>query len=311
MPLETPLRRTRLLVALTAATAVTVGVPVAADAAPKPKPAVPVQLIAMNDFHGRISLTTGGDALLFVNDGGAGPDGIRGNADDGSILVGGSANVADTVERLQASFAKTSGAKSGSYFVGAGDLISASPFESSTFKDEPTIEVLDAMGLDASSVGNHEFDRGTQELRRISAATDGTFTDNVTACQGIVPGETGCFGEGEHAFDGADFPYLAANVVSKKTRKPMLPPYQVFDIPGGRKVALIGVVTKTTPTIVSPDGVADVTFIDEADAVNKYVPELTRRGVQAIGVLIHEGGQQNGPAAADINGCNSLTGPIV
>jgi 5'-nucleotidase len=313
MPLETPLRRSRLLVALTAATAVTIGVPVAADAAPKPKPAatVPVQLIAMNDFHGRIANTTGGDALLFVNDGGAGPDGIRGNADDGSILVGGSANVADTVERLQASFAATSGEKSGSWFVGAGDLISASPFESSTFKDEPTIEVLDAMGLDASSVGNHEFDRGTQELRRISAATDGTFTDNVTACQGIVPGETGCFGDGEHAFDGADFPYLAANVVSKTTGKPMLPPYQVFDVPGGKKIALIGVVTKTTPSIVAPDGVKDVDFIDEAVAVNKYVPELTRRGVQAIGVLVHEGGQQNGAPAVNHDTCANLSGPIV
>jgi 5'-nucleotidase len=82
-------------------------------------------------------------------------------------------------------------------------------------------------------------------------------------------------------------------------------------MPGGRKVALIGVVTDTTPTIVAPDGVADVEFIDEADAVNKYVPELTRRGVEAIGVLVHEGGQQNGPAGANPNGCNTLTGPIV
>src|SRR3954453_8649067 len=167
------------------------------------------------------------------------------------------------------------------------------------------------MGLDASSVGNHEFDRGTEELRRISGATDGTFSDDVTACQGVVPGESGCFGEGEHAFDGADFPYLAANVVSKKTGKPFLPPYQVFDIPGGKKIALIGVVPKTPPTIVAPDGVKDVNFIDEAVAVNKYVPELTRRGVQAIGVLVHEGGQQNGTGATDFNGCNSLTGPIV
>src|SRR4051812_50114455 len=91
----------------------------------------------------------------------------------------------------------------------------------------------------------------------------------------------------------------------------MLPPYQVFDMPGGRKIALIGVVTETTPTIVTPSGVADVTFIDEADAVNKYVPELTRRGVQAIGVLVHEGGEQKGPQAANPNGCDTLTGPIV
>jgi 5'-nucleotidase len=291
-----------------ASSAVLLGVPAVADAAPKPKLDVPVQLIAMNDFHGRIKNTDGADSQQITA---PGPDGTYGTKDDDVSIVGGAANVAATVEKLQADFRAASGEKSGSWFVGAGDLISASPFESSVFKDEPTIEVLDAMGLDASSVGNHEFDRGTEELRRISSATDGTYSDDVTACQGILPGETGCFGDGEHAFDGADFPYLAANVVSKETGQPMLPPYQVFDIPGGKKVALIGVVTKTTPTIVAPDGVADVEFTDEADAVNKYVPELRRRGVEAIGVLVHEGGQQDGPSKANPNGCDTLTGPIV
>jgi 5'-nucleotidase len=284
-----------------------------ASAAPEPKVPVAVQLIAMNDFHGRIATTTGADSELTT----AGSDGQYGTGDDGKQIVGGAANVAATVQQLQASFRATNGEKAGSWFVGAGDLISASPFESSVYKDEPTIEILDAMGLDASSVGNHEFDRGTEELRRISAATDGTYTDDVVACPGtlngvsFVAGTDGCFGEGEHAFDGADFPYLAANVVSKETGEPMLPPYQVFDIPGGRKVALIGVVTETTPTIVTPSGVQDVTFIDEADAVNTYVPELTRRGVEAIGVLVHEGGEQKGPQAANPNGCDTLNGPIV
>jgi 5'-nucleotidase len=316
-PLETPLRRTRLSLAATAAIATSaalVWVPAVADAAPKPKPDVPVQLIAMNDFHGRIANTAGADSQQITA---AGPDGAYGTSDDIVTIVGGSANVASTVQQLQASFRATSGEKSGSWFVAAGDLISATPFESSVFKDEPTIEVLNAMGLDVSSVGNHEFDRGTEELRRVSAATDGTFTDDVVACpetlngEPFVVGTDGCFGEGEHAFHGAEFPYLAANVVSKETRKPMLPPYQVFDVPGGQKVALIGVVTETTPGIVAPDGVADVEFIDEAEAVNRYVPELTRRGVEAIGVLIHEGGTQNGPAGANPNGCASLTGPIV
>ena len=80
------------------------------------------------------------------------------------------------------------------------------------------------MGLDASSVGNHEFDRGTDELRRISAATDGTYTDDVTECQGVTVGVDGCFGTDGHEFEGADFPYLAANVISKETGQPMLPP---------------------------------------------------------------------------------------
>jgi 5'-nucleotidase len=91
----------------------------------------------------------------------------------------------------------------------------------------------------------------------------------------------------------------------------MLPPYQVYTVSGGKKVALIGVVTETTPGIVTPSGVADVDFLDEADAVNKYVPELKRRGVEAIGVLVHEGGTQTGPTAANSNGCDTLAGPIV
>jgi len=309
------LRRSRLLVALTAATATVVGVPVAADAAPDPEQtATQVQLIAMNDFHGRIELTAGADSEQITA---PGNDGVYGTPDDVKSTVGGAANVSATVKRLKTEFAAAGGQESGSLFVGAGDLISASPFASAVFKDEPTIEVLDAMGLDVSSVGNHEFDRGTDELRRISGATDNTYTDDVTACPATLNGEPfvagtdGCFGEGEHAFDGADFPYLAANVVDKATGQPMLPPYKVYDVPGGKKIALIGVVTETTPDIVDAAGIADVRVIDEAEAVNKYVPQLVRQGIRTIGVLIHEGGQQNGAAGANPNGCNDLTGPIV
>src|SRR4051794_41040697 len=138
MPLESPLRRTRLLVALTAATAVTIGVPVAADAAPKPvNQPIPVQLVAMNDFHGRIQNTTNADSQQVTA---PGPDGAYGTGDDVVTIVGGSANVATTVKNVQAAFLAQNGPKATSFFVGAGDLISASPFESSVFKDEPTIE---------------------------------------------------------------------------------------------------------------------------------------------------------------------------
>src|SRR5215218_3029098 len=239
-----------------ASSAALVGAPAIADAAPKPAASVPVQLIAMNDFHGRIDLTKDGDSILFTGEG-DGPDKVPGTKDDGTVVVGGTANVAATVARLQSSFTAASGEKAGTWFVGAGDLVSATPFESAVFKDEPTIEVLNAMGLDVSSVGNHEFDRGTEELRRISAATDGTYTDDVVACPETLGGEAfevgvdGCFGNGDgHDFHGAEFPYLAANVLDRATGKPMLPPYQVFDVPGGKKIALIGVVTETTPDIV-------------------------------------------------------------
>jgi 5'-nucleotidase len=262
----------------------------------------------MNDFHGRIAETTGGDSELTA----PGPDGVYGTADDQAIVVGGSANVATTVRTQQEDFAATAGNSATSLFVGAGDLISASPFASSVFRDEPSIEILNAMGLDVSSVGNHEFDRGTEELRRVSAATDGTYTDDVAACSGVTPGVDGCFTDSTGApFAGARFPYLAANVLDRATGAPILPPYQVFDVGGGQRMALIGVVTETTPTIVSPAGVADVQFIDEADAVNNWVGVLQGMGIQAIGVLIHEGGENTGLDALDPNGCDQLTGPIV
>ncbi|WP_116452722.1 5'-nucleotidase C-terminal domain-containing protein [Blastococcus litoris] len=298
------MRRTRLAVAVAVATsAVVVGLPATSSAAPQPAtPAadVPVQLVAMNDFHGRISETTGTDAELT-------------NPDGSKVVVGGAASVASTVDEAQAAFVAAGGDEASTFFVGAGDLISASPFNSSVFKDEPTIEVLNAMGLDVSSVGNHEFDRGTEELRRISGATDGTYSDDVKACDGVSEAAgTGCFTDstGEH-FHGTDFPYLAANVLVKGTTDPALPPYQVFDVAGGKKIALIGVVTETTPTIVSPAGVQDVTFIDEADAVNRWVPELQKQGIEAIGVLVHEGGTNTGSDASSYNGCDQLSGPVV
>ena len=299
------MRRTRLTIAGTLAAATVVGLPAAASAAPED---VTVQLVAMNDFHGRISTTTGSDSQLLTA---PGPDGAYGTPDDVVTTVGGAADVAATVESVQTSFQDTTEGPHDSFFVGAGDLISASPFESSVYKDEPTIEVLNAMGLDASSVGNHEFDRGTEELRRISAATDGTYTDDVTACEGVVVGVDGCFGTDGHEFEGAHFPYLAANVVSNETDQPMLPPYQVFTTPANQEIALIGVVTETTPTIVSPTGIADVHFIDEADAVNTWVPKLQAMGIEAIGVLIHEGGTVGNAMPTAYDGCAGLTGPII
>jgi 5'-nucleotidase len=313
---EDLVHRTRVTLTLAAAALTAVGIPTLAAAAPQQTGGedVTVQLLAMNDFHGRISETTGSDSQLLTS---PGPDGVygvnpaTGTNDDVSTTVGGSAHVATTVHSLQTSFDEATEGPHTSLFVGAGDLISASTFESSVYKDEPTIEVLNAMGLDVSSVGNHEFDRGTDELRRVSAATDGTYTDDVTACQGVTVGVDGCFGTDGHEFEGAHFPYLAANVLDKATGEPMLPPYQVFKTQANERIALIGVVTRTTPTIVSPTGVEDVEFIDEADAVNTWVPRLQAKGIEAIGVLVHEGGTVGNALPTAYDGCADLTGPIL
>ena len=168
------------------------------------------------------------------------------------------------------------------------------------------------MGLDVSSVGNHEFDRGTEELRRISAATDGTYTDDVTACEGVTEGVDGCFGADGHEFEGAEFPYLAANVLDTATGRPMLPPYQIFTTPADQKIALIGVVTETTPTIVSPTGVE-----------GRHVHRRGRRGQRVGADVAGEGrgghrragarGRRRRQCHAEpaYDGCADLTGPIV
>ncbi|WP_222193930.1 bifunctional metallophosphatase/5'-nucleotidase [Modestobacter italicus] len=310
------MRRTRLsLAALTAATIAVVGLPTVASATPHgpskpvaPAADVPVQLLTVNDFHGRINQPTGDDGEATA----PGADGLYGTADDAVVAVGGAASLDATIDQATADFVADGGAADDSLLIGLGDVIGASPFESSVFRDESTLEVANALGMDVSVVGNHEFDRGTDELRRVSGATDGTATDDVTACEGVEPGVTGCFTDSTgEPFAGAEFPYLAANVVSRETGEPMLPAYSVVEVGGGKKLGFIGVVTDTTPTIVSPSGIADVEFVDEAEAINRYVPELQAQGVEAIVALVHEGGENPGTDATDPNGCDQLTGPIV
>jgi 5'-nucleotidase len=146
------------------------------------------------------------------------------------------------------------------------------------------------MGLDVSSVGNHEFDKGVSELMRIQNG-------------GCHPAD-GC--KGPRPFMGAKYRYLAANVIDKTTGKPVLPPYYVkmFD---GVPVAFIGLTLKGTADIVAPSGIAGVEFRDEADTVNALVPQLRAQGIEAIVVLIHQGGTPSG----GYNECPGIAGPIV
>ena len=175
-------------------------------------------------------------------------------------------------------------------FVAAGDLIGASPFLSAMFHDEPTIEALSMMGLALASVGNHEFDEGKDELLRMQNGG----CHPVDKCQG------------PHPFTGAKFRYLAASTIEKRTGKPLLPAYEIREF-DGIPVAFIGLTLKGTPGLVSPVGVADLEFRDEAETVNALIPELKTRGVEAIVVLIHEGGLPTG----DYNECPDISGPIV
>jgi 5'-nucleotidase len=225
-----------------------------------PNREVDLQLLALNDFHGYIEASASNTWPI---------DGVN-------TPVGGAEYLATHLEE----------AREGERYsttVAAGDLIGASPFLSAVYDDEPTIESLNAMGVEVSSVGNHEFDAGFDELNRII--------------------------EGDDEFEGADFPYLGANVVDENTGKPVLDPYWVKDFGRGVKVGFIGMTLEGTGDIVSQSGIAGLEFTDEVETANKYAKELKRKGVNAIVVLMHEGGV---PVAEDTgHECESLDGTAV
>ncbi len=195
------------------------------------------------------------------------PGGLRSAGQALPVPAGGAAYLASAVTEL------TRG-REHHIVVGAGDLIGASPLLSALLHDEPTVEALGLIGLAVSAVGNHEFDRGAAELLRLQGR--------------------------------ARFQYLAAGTVHRHSGQPLLPPYAVhhFD---GLPVAFIGLTLKNTPRLVVPSGVAGLVFRDEVQTVNALVPELRAQGVEAIVVLIHQGGSTEGGP----NECPGLAGPIV
>jgi 5'-nucleotidase len=178
--------------------------------------------------------------------------------------------------------------------VAAGDLIGGSPFLSGLFHDEPSVESLNAMGLVVSSVGNHEFDEGVTELLRMQNG----------GCHPV----DGCYFP-KAPYRGANFQWLAANVVNEETGETPLPPYWIKKIQSV-KVAFIGMTLEDTDTLVAQAGIQGWNFLDEAETANALVPELQAQGVQAIVVLLHEGGSQT-PAPGEVNACEGISGPIV
>jgi 5'-nucleotidase len=203
----------------------------------------------------------------------------------GTINAGGAEYLATYINTLRATNPNT-------VVVSAGDMIGASPLLSALFHDEPTIEAFNQMGLDFNAVGNHEFDEGIYELIRMQEG----------GCHPV----DGCLdGDG---FAGASFRYLAANVTWKKNDKPIFPAYKIKTF-NGQQIAFIGMTLEGTPSIVTPSGIAELNFKDEADTVNALIPELKQKGIQSIVVLIHEGGAQVAPAP--YNGCVGISGAIV
>ena len=239
---------------------------------------VNVKIIGFNDFHGNLQSpgTFGQNTVV--------PTAQR-------PAVGGAEYIAAYVARLKAQNPNNA-------VVGGGDFIGASPLISALFFDEPTVEIMNKVGVDFTSVGNHEFDKGSAELKRLQAGgckiTNGARDPN--SCKGLGSKAPG-------TFDGAQYKWLSANVIENATGRTLLPPYGVKTF-NGVKVAFIGMTLKGTPGIVTPTGVAGLTFQDEAETVNALVPRLRAQGIEAIVVLVHQGGFQTSPNVGDINGCD-------
>jgi 5'-nucleotidase len=223
------------------------------------------RILAFNDFHGNIKPPTGHVPKL-----------------DGD--VGGAAYLAAHLRKFGAGQRDT-------IIVAAGDLVGASPLTSALFHDEPTVEVMNAIGLSATALGNHELDKGIDEALRLQNG-------------GCHP-KDGC--RFSPAFGGAKYAILAANMTMTNTRSAPLPAYVVREV-SGVPIAFVGMPLEGTAHSVRPEGVAGLSFDDEVKTANALVAEIRSRGVGTIVLLIHEGGEVASPS---LEGCDGLKGSIV
>ncbi|MGN9906257.1 bifunctional metallophosphatase/5'-nucleotidase [Phytohabitans sp. LJ34] len=230
-------------------------------------------LLGFNDFHGAIDPPTGSGGLV------------------NGTPAGGVEYLTTWIKKLRA---EATAERRTSLTVGAGDLVGATPLVSAAFHDEPAVELLNNAGLQISSVGNHEFDEGTTELRRLQRGG----CHPVDGCQD---------GDG---FKGAKYNYLAANVVKKDSGLPLLLPVDIR-IVDGVPVGFVGMTLKGTPSIVNPAGITSVEFRDEIETANKWATLLRFVGVKSMVLLIHEGGAQSAPPTPQpVDGCANFAGPI-
>jgi len=254
------------------------GTPVAAAQA-KSK-LVELNLVSINDFHGNLEAS----AYKLAPESTAGTS----SAGKDTIKAGG----IDVLGGALAAFRKED---KDLLFVGAGDMVGASPALSSMWADEPSIIAMNRMGLVASALGNHEFDQGSKELLR----------QQHGGCDSPRPSKACQISKG---FEGAGFSYLATNVIDQASGKNLVPGWRIVDVKGV-KVGLIGAVLQDVASVAVGSAIKGLTFLDEADSINKVLPEMRAQGAQVFVVLIHEGGHTGEPF--DKVNCDGLEGPIV
>jgi 5'-nucleotidase len=233
-----------------------------------------VHLLAFNDLHGNLE---------------AAGNNIYGH------FAGGAAYLAKMVKDRQAQYGDLETT------IFAGDNIGASPLQNGLFHEEPVVIASNLMNVDLASIGNHEFDKGKSELLRIQ--NGGCHADGCTAAPYALAD-----GSSTDVYPGASFQYLSTNVKLTGTDNTLFPAFATkrFKSDSGKKfeVGFLGEVLKSTPTIVTPTGVAGLTFQDEAIAANELLANLKKTDAKHIGtwvLVIHEGGFQSGTAA--LNGC--------
>ncbi|MFE0020096.1 bifunctional metallophosphatase/5'-nucleotidase [Amycolatopsis sp. NPDC059021] len=257
---------TSRLVALAAALTTVAAVATPASAAPDPT--TDVRIIGFNDLHGNLEPPSGSSGKVTLSNG-------------STVLAGGAAYLATHVKQLRSQVRN-------SLVVSAGDNIGASPLTSALFHDEPTIDLLNALGVKASVVGNHEFDEGYRELMRMQFG-------------GCHP-KDGC--QFRDSFPGAKFPFLGSNVYFDNGL-PALLPFSV-EFSGGVPIGVIGATLKDLPSVVTPDAIKGLKFGDEVEAIDRTANFLDRLGIKAQVVLMHQG---DGTETAGPDDCKLRPGP--
>jgi 5'-nucleotidase len=239
-------------------------------------PATPVvlNLVALNDFHGNL------EASMFNYT---------------SVAAGKAQARAGGIDTLAAALQAWRKEDRDLLFVSAGDLVGASPALSSMWADEPAIEAMNMLGLRVSALGNHEFDPGPVELLR----------QQNGGCQSPRPAKACKIGP---RFGGAKFGWLAQNVTDSATGKPLLPGFRIEDVKGV-KVGLVGVVLKDTASVAVSTSIAGLSFGDEAEAINRAIPQMRAQGAKVFVALVHEGGSTDEPF--DKADCSELKGAVV